>query len=216
VFNEEPALDPEDLEVAGTFHSSQEAEAARDALHAAGIRAYLADEFPEDSNRALRGAFGGLPLLVPAGDLAAARKVVEALAVDEEAAAPLVDTSYIRHSVGAVRPYLYGGLDLLKFVEELFGALELERHEFSATALHVEVMIADSVIAMEVSDPPHATATPGSVYVYVADVDEVYAKALESGAISVAKPSDKPYDERSAGVKDSFGNTWWLSTYTGA
>ncbi|WP_437968435.1 hypothetical protein WMF04_03710 [Sorangium sp. So ce260] len=30
---------------------------------------------------------------------------------------------------------------------------------------------------------------------------------------TVAAPEDKPYDERAAGVKDSFGNIWWISTY---
>jgi PhnB protein len=36
---------------------------------------------------------------------------------------------------------------------------------------------------------------------------------LETGG---ALPADKPYQERGAGVKDSFGNTWWFATYTGA
>jgi PhnB protein len=47
----------------------------------------------------------------------------------------------------------------------------------------------------------------------VEDVDAAYARALEAGGVSVAPPADKPYQERSAGVKDSFGNTWWISTY---
>src|SRR5688572_26527058 len=58
-------------------------------------------------------------------------------------------------------------------------------------------------------------STPGSIYVYVPDVDGAYRRALERGAISVAGPEDKPYQERQAGVRDSFGNTWWISTYRG-
>jgi hypothetical protein len=38
-------------------------------------------------------------------------------------------------------------------------------------------------------------------------------RALECGATSLAEPEDKPYDERSAGVRDTFGNTWWISTF---
>src|SRR5688572_27835595 len=34
---------------------------------------------------------------------------------------------YARHDFGAVRPYLYGHLDLPEFVEHTFGAVELER-----------------------------------------------------------------------------------------
>jgi PhnB protein len=36
---------------------------------------------------------------------------------------------------------------------------------------------------------------------------------MEAGAEEVAPPEDKPYGERVAGVKDSFGNTWWIATY---
>jgi PhnB protein len=44
-------------------------------------------------------------------------------------------------------------------------------------------------------------------------VDDAYRRALEKGATSFAAPQDKPYSERQAGVKDSFGNIWWISTY---
>jgi PhnB protein len=58
---------------------------------------------------------------------------------------------------------------------------------------------------------------PGSsIYVYVEDVDDVYRRAVNAGAESLSAPEGKPYDERSAGVKDSFGNTWWIATYTGS
>jgi PhnB protein len=51
--------------------------------------------------------------------------------------------------------------------------------------------------------------------VYVDDVDAAYQRALASGATSITAPEDKPYQERSAGVKDSFGNIWYIATYTG-
>jgi PhnB protein len=69
------------------------------------------------------------------------------------------------------------------------------------------------MIVLETGDPPHPSGTPGSIYVYVPDVDAAYARALKQGAISLSVPEDKPYQERSAGVRDSFGNVWWMSTY---
>jgi PhnB protein len=48
---------------------------------------------------------------------------------------------------------------------------------------------------------------------WLKDVDAAYKRALECGATSLAEPEDKPYDERVAGVKDTFGNTWWISTF---
>ncbi len=46
-------------------------------------------------------------------------------------------------------------------------------------------------------------------------ISPIRSRALELGATSVDAPADKPYQERNAGVRDSFGNIWWISTYTG-
>jgi PhnB protein len=123
-------------------------------------------------------------------------------------------TRHIRHGVGSVRPYLYGRLDMLELVKRAFGAVELERLPVGK-GFHVEAKIGDSMVVMEASDPPHPSGKPASIYVYVDDVDAAYQRALAAGATSVAAPENKPYQERTAGVQDSFGNTWWIATYTG-
>jgi PhnB protein len=101
---------------------------------------------------------------------------------------------------------------LIEFVELVFGAVELERLAFGPSGLHVEEAIGDSVVVLELGDPPPDMAAPASVYVYVSDVDAAYGRAMEAGAEEVSPPEDKPYGERVAGVKDSFGNTWWIAT----
>ena len=100
-------------------------------------------------------------------------------------------------------------------MRDAFGAVELERQEFGPTSFHIEARISNSVIVLETGDPPHPEGTAGSIYVYVPDVDAAYRRALERGAISIAPPQDKPYQERQAGVRDPFGNTWWIATYRG-
>ena len=122
---------------------------------------------------------------------------------------------HIRHGAGSVRPYLYGGLDMLELVKRAFGAVELESLETRNNGFHVEAQIGDSIIVMEACDPPHPGGKPASIYVYVEDVDAAYQRALEAGATSIAAPENKPYQERAAGVMDSFGNAWWIATYTG-
>jgi len=122
---------------------------------------------------------------------------------------------HIRHGAGSVRPYLYGSLDMLELVKRAFGAVELESLETRNNGFHVEAQIGDSIIVMEACDPPHPSGKPASIYVYVEDVDTAYQRALEAGATSIAAPENKPYQERAAGVMDSFGNTWWIATYTG-
>jgi PhnB protein len=123
-------------------------------------------------------------------------------------------TKHIRHGVGSVRPYLYGALDTADLVKRAFGALELERLH-AGNGFHIEAKIGDSMLVMELSDPPHPGGKPASIYVYVEDVDAAYNRALAAGATSIAAPEDKPYHERAAGVKDVFGNTWYIATYTG-
>jgi len=125
------------------------------------------------------------------------------------------ELKHVRHGFGAVRPYVYGNLDLADFVKHAFRAVELERHELNPGGFHVEAQVGDSVLVLEIADPPPAGGAPAPIYVYVEDVDRAYERALKKKAASVAAPENKPYGERVAGVRDSFGNIWWISTYRG-
>ena len=49
------------------------------------------------------------------------------------------------------------------------------------------------------------------LYVFVEDVDETYKKALELNATSLMEPKDQFYGYREAGIKDSYGNQWWIA-----
>jgi PhnB protein len=190
----------EEFAVAAAYESQEEARLARELLRAAGIRAHLGT--------------GGLTLLVPVSTREDAREVLDAQISDDALAeAATAGAGYVRHGVGTVRPYLYGPVDLIEFVQQVFGAVELERVESGPGGFHVEAAIGDSVVVLEVGDPPPAIAAPASVYVYVPDVDAAYGRALEAGAEEVSPPKDQLYNERAAAVKDSFGNTWWIATY---
>ena len=122
--------------------------------------------------------------------------------------------SHIRHGFGSVRPYVYGQLDTIQLIREAFDARELERVP-GPSGFHIEAQIGDSMIVLEAAEPPPRGAIPSSIYVYVPDVDRSFAKALELGALEISRPEQKPYQERAAGVKDRYGNTWWIATYTG-
>ena len=124
-------------------------------------------------------------------------------------------SKHIRHGRGSVRPYVYGNLDLPMFVREVFGAKEIERHEYPRGGAHIEAEIGDSIIVLEAAKefPANSGVTKNSIYVYVEDVDAAYRRALAAGATSISPPETKPYQEYQCGVKDSFGNTWWISTH---
>jgi PhnB protein len=122
-------------------------------------------------------------------------------------------TTHIRNGMGAVRPYVYGPPELLDFVERTFGAEIVER---SSDGSEVELRLGDSMIALSLGERfPANGGTRGSIVVYVEDVDATYGRALDAGATAIAAPEDKPYRNRAAGVRDVFGNRWWISTYLG-
>jgi len=54
---------------------------------------------------------------------------------------------------------------------------------------------------------------PAMFYLYVPNVDDVYRRAVAAGAASFQEPKDQPYGDRTAGVKDNFGNTWYIATH---
>jgi PhnB protein len=57
------------------------------------------------------------------------------------------------------------------------------------------------------------TGSRHAICTYVPDTDAVYAQALRAGATSIEAPSDKPYGDRSAGVRDAWGNSWFIATH---
>lgn len=122
---------------------------------------------------------------------------------------------HVRHGFGSARPYVHGHLELWDLVQDAFDAVEIERYEFGPKSFHIEAQIGDAVVVLETGDPPHPDGRPGSIYVYVADVDAAYRRALQRGATSISAPQVKPYQERQAGIRDRFGNTWWIATYQG-
>jgi uncharacterized glyoxalase superfamily protein PhnB len=106
-----------------------------------------------------------------------------------------------------------GTARLLAFLERAFGARtvgDVDRTPQGAVA-HGEIRIGDSIIEM---GEPRGPFGPMAVnlHLVVPDCDAAYEAALEAGATSLRAPQDQPYGERSAGVLDPAGNTWWLAT----
>ncbi len=120
-------------------------------------------------------------------------------------------TKPVREGFSTVTPYLIvPDVDkLIDFVTQTFGATELSRSTGSAGGTHAEVKIGDSMIMIggSAKDAP----TPVMLYIYMRDVDSIYKRALEAGATSITEPSDQDYGERQAGVKDMFGNQWYIA-----
>lgn len=117
----------------------------------------------------------------------------------------------------SVQPYLHlrEAHKMIPFLEAAFGAEDVGTHKTpEGRVLHSTMRIGNATLEI---DEAHGEYQPKPcvLHVYVPDADAMYAQALRAGATSVEPPTDKPYGDRSAGIKDPFGNTWYLNTYLG-
>ncbi len=98
-------------------------------------------------------------------------------------------------------------------MQKVFNAVITENLKNSdGIVMHGEVKIGDILIMMGRGSEKFSTAK-GMNYVYVNNADEVYNKAIELGAISIAPPSDKFYGLREGGFKDPHNNIWFIAQF---
>lgn len=115
-----------------------------------------------------------------------------------------------------VSPYLLvaDAAGLIDFMQKAFDATVVERHQRGDGSVgHAEVKIGDSIVMMG-GVQGEWKPMKASLYVYVADVDATYARALEHGATSVMAPSQQFYGDKMGGITDPAGNLWWIATRT--
>jgi uncharacterized glyoxalase superfamily protein PhnB len=78
--------------------------------------------------------------------------------------------------------------------------------------MHATLRVGDARVMIG-SASERAKAMPAMLYVYVPNVDEVYAAAIEAGGTSIMEPTDMFYGDRSGGVTDPAGNQWYIGTH---
>lgn len=115
-----------------------------------------------------------------------------------------------------VTPYLTvrNAPKVIDFLKQAFGAKlshdAIKRPDGSI--MHAQVAIGDSCV-MIAEESEMAKATLSTLYIYVADVDSVYRQAIKAGGSNVMEPMDMFYGDRSGGVKDPSGNSWYVATH---
>jgi PhnB protein len=123
--------------------------------------------------------------------------------------------SYIPKGLNNVNAYLHPlrAEPLITFLKRAFGAQELGKYASpDGVVHHAEIRVGDSVVEMGESHGKYEPM-PAMFYVYVPNVDAVYRQTLAAGATSFQEPTDQPYGDRQAGVRDAFGNTWYIATH---
>lgn len=122
-----------------------------------------------------------------------------------------------------VTPYLIcaGAAKAIDYYQQAFGAKERMRHEMPGGIIgHAEIEIGDSIVMladefpqMNVRGPLTIGGTPVGLCIYVANVDEVFNRAVAAGA-KVERPlQDQFYGDRTGTLIDPFGHKWTVATH---
>jgi PhnB protein len=102
---------------------------------------------------------------------------------------------------------------LLQFLKAAFNAEVKEEHRMpDGSVAHADVTIGGSHVMMGQAGGKWPEKL-GSILLYVPDADATYRRALEAGAKSVSELTTHFYGDRSGGVEDPAGVTWWISTH---
>jgi PhnB protein len=122
-----------------------------------------------------------------------------------------------------VIPYLAiaGAADAIGFYKEVFGATERMRMPAPGNRIgHAELQIGDSVVMladefpeMNHVGPKRLGGSPVTLAIYVENVDQVVAKAVQKGARIVQPVENKFYGDRAGQIEDPWGHRWSVMTH---
>jgi PhnB protein len=123
--------------------------------------------------------------------------------------------SYVPEGHYSITPYLHPlrAPQFIEFVTKAFGAQEMFRAQSpDGVVHHAQVRIGDSLISMGEAHGIYQPM-PTTLHMYVPNADAAFERALSAGAETIMPVKDQPYGERSGGVKDPFGNRWFIATH---
>ena len=111
-----------------------------------------------------------------------------------------------------VTPYFFvaNAAGFIEFLVRGLGGEEILRHLDGERIANAQVRLGTSTVMASESSATFP-AMPASYYLYVADADEAMARAMAAGAESIMPVADMPYGDRQGGVRDAWGNLWWIS-----
>lgn len=123
--------------------------------------------------------------------------------------------SSVPKGLHTVTPYLIvdGADEQIEFIKNAFGGeLTFMHRDDQDRVTHATVQIGDSTImisdTMDDMKPVNAM-----LYIYTDDVDAMFRKAVNARARAEREPKNEFYGDRTAALKDRWGNSWWIATH---
>jgi PhnB protein len=109
-----------------------------------------------------------------------------------------------------------GAAKAIEFYQKAFGA-EVKDKALDPSGQkiwHAALQIGDSMLFVNDVFPEMGGAPNNSdLWLYVADVDAAYKRAVDAGAKSSSPPADMFWGDRMANLSDPFGQKWTLATH---
>jgi PhnB protein len=111
-----------------------------------------------------------------------------------------------------VTPYIFvdGAPRFLDFLVQGLGGSEIARHMNGDRVANAQVRLGTSMVMVSEASTSYP-AMPASYYLYVENADQSMSRAIAAGATKIMDVADMPYNDRQGGIKDRFGNIWWIS-----
>jgi PhnB protein len=125
------------------------------------------------------------------------------------------ETNHIPAGLAPVVPQLViaGAQAAIEFYERAFGAQLLHAMPGpKGSIMHAAIRIGEATLFL--SDATEfAKPTASNTYVYLADVDATFERAVKAGAAVLAPLTNMFWGDRWGMVADPFGNTWQLGRH---
>lgn len=100
----------------------------------------------------------------------------------------------------------------IEFLEAVFDAKVLRKHERGDQVVHAEAKIGDSVIMFATANE-RFPASKSILHLYVKDVDSAFKRAIDNGSTAMGEPTAKEGEpDKRGNFMDPFGNFWSVST----
>ena len=120
---------------------------------------------------------------------------------------------YVPPGFGTVTPYFFvrNAEGFVAFLVSGLGGTEtLRTVRHDGKIANAQVRLGTSTVMVSESSQKY-TPMSGSYYLYVEDAHASMKAAITNGATLEMEVGDMPYGDRQGGVRDQWGNIWWLS-----
>ena len=138
-------------------------------------------------------------------------------------AAPKKKVSPVPAGYHTVTPYLVcrNASEAIEFYKKAFGAKEKMRMAGpDGKVAHAEIRIGDSHVMLGDEAPEFGARAPQTVggspvhiFLYLPNVDKVFAQATAAGATAEMPPTDMFWGDRYCKLSDPFGHKWNMATH---